>query len=310
MLKRTLQQAKRFTTETHKYNVYDFKEKYPISIDTIRKNAFQEHMGKLQPFDHYFLMPIRNWLADITTSNWINQRFKNEASDPPYLQSEFLSGAKLAIIKFFELLQKDIDMVDSDSSDSTLTNDSMSLRNVVTKRLYQDFKSHHESFKRNNLELSIRLNSLSNLKRVQNWMEFGPPERVTTTLEKGMIHSEFAPYVFWRFNPEKRKWLFREVTFEYDVSRTEVDLSQDELEPPSLQTRSELTRMGAVVGIEVLADVDITITIKENEDVWVETLRREMGFRFETTHFSGKYQGSWKIADVDNCYASGLLDIE
>jgi hypothetical protein len=253
-------------------------------------------------------MPIRNWLADITTSNWINQRFRDEPNDQPYLQGQFLKGAEVAIRRFFYLLQEDIRKpLGSEETHSS----EIALRDLVKADLYREIRYHHEQFHRLELQLEFRLNGISNFKKGENWMEFGPPSRVDSTLQKGQIHTELAPYVFWRYDPETKKWLFREVTFEYDISPKDVDLSEDELEPPPLQKRAELTRMGAVVGIDVVADIDATLIVRDPSDEskqWIESIRRPITFRFETTHFSGKYEGGWKIADVDNYFASKLLE--
>jgi hypothetical protein len=253
-------------------------------------------------------MPVRNWLADITTSNWINQRFRDKKDDPPYLQGQFLAGAKTAVRRFFQLLQEDIQ---KPVSNEEIPSSEISLQDIVKRNLYQEIRYHHEQFHHLALQLEFRLNSLSNFRRGDNWMEFGPASRVNSTLQKGQIHTELAPHVFWRYDPETKKWLFREVTFEYDISPKDVDLSEEELEPPPLQKRAELTRMGAVVGIDVIADIDATLIVKDPSDEskqWIETMRRPISFRFETTHFSGKYEGGWKIADIDNFFASKLLE--
>jgi hypothetical protein len=296
----------RYTTETPKYNIQDFKRNYPISMDSkYRTHSFTKHLRELQPLGRFLLiMPLRNWMADIISSEWINQRFKSNDSSS-YLQTEFVTGAQSAIRRFFDLLQKDI-VCDDDGDTSEIT-----LKDILTENLSAEFQHHHQQFAMNGLQLTVRLNSVTNFNRVCNWMTFGPRGRVTTTLQKGQIYTEFTPYAFWRFNPEKRKWLYSEGVFEYDVSPNDIDLTEEVLELPSLRTRSELNKMGAVVGIEVTADIDATIIVNDKHDPanqWIETIRREMNFRFESTHCSEMNQGSWKIADIDNFYASKLFD--
>ena len=41
---------------------------------------------------------------------------------------------------------------------------------------------------------------------------------------------------------------------------------------------------------------------------WQERITRPMLFRFESGHVSGKFNGEWKIADMDNFLASRLFD--
>ncbi len=68
-----------------------------------------------------------------------------------------------------------------------------------------------------------------------------------------------------------------------------------------------------MVGIDVEFDADLMITIWDaNNDASKVTIMetRPMTIRLESDHFIDKLTGFWRIADVDNYFASGLLDEE
>jgi hypothetical protein len=183
----------------------------------------------------------------------------------------------------------------------------------LTPKLYEKFKLHHQNLVAQDLHLKIDLHDLHNVRKGETFMTFGPLNRVRTTLTKAKIFNDhITPYVMWRHDRENQKWLFHEMTFEYDIDPKLVEIDEDgEIDPPTLKVRSECTRQGAVVGIEVFCDVYFTVTITDLVDKtkeWKKDVKREMCFRFESEHFAQKFKGSLKIADVDNLFASTLLE--
>ncbi|KAI8896201.1 hypothetical protein BC833DRAFT_598389 [Globomyces pollinis-pini] len=298
--------SKRFTSD--RYGLEVFTKHYPLVIkgNRPRESSYNDKTEDLQWYDKMLLVPIRTYLAEMTTRNWINLRFKEEDADAdatPYMPDEFMKGAKVALTEFFKVLPNDVNQTYGNS----LT---LKLSDITTKRLFEEFHQHHLEFQRLGLELHIKVHSLTDFEKDQTWLLFGPKERVTTTLTQAQIHTSIAPMVMWRVqNPDKNpRWLFKEMSFEYDFPKDKVVINDDgEAEPPTFSDRSEVTREGAILGIDVKANIHATISVvdKENPDsVWTSTIQRPINFRLETSHMKKRYTGSWKIADIDNLFAS------
>ena len=298
---------------TNPYSLETFKEFYPISIDgPIRDDSFAKQHETLQWYDKKIILPVRQTLANYTTDAWINARFKSDEIEEPYLPGTFLEGAKGAIKKFFALLQDDIKLTAQGNKESDSVETSR-LQKIVSLKLFDELHFHHQEIANRGLELDIRLNSISHVEKKDTWITFGNRNYVSTTLNKAQIHTTIAPLVYWRYVPGSRIFIFSELNFEYVLPATQVpgaDHLDEDLEGPTLGPRLAATREGAVLGIDVSFDADITITIKpagSEQVLWVDTLRRPLLIRLETSHFIGRYDGKWKIADLDNFYASDLF---
>ena len=285
-------------------------------------------------------------MANFTTTSWINARFKSEDEEgqEPYLPAPFLRGAKAAVKKFFFLLQEDIAI--KASSSPQVENDhgeegengaasplpDSDLKRIVSKNLYQQLSDHHAQFAKLGLSLEMRLNSISNIECKDTWISFGKPSLVSSTLNKADIHTSIAPLVYWRHVPGSKAFFFSELNFEYALPASAVpgsDNLKEDLTGPAFEPRLAATREGAVLGIDVSFDVDLTVSIYSNtlpstepgtddnkevstqsdstSPLWITTIRRPLLVRLETSHFTGRYNGGWKIADVDNFFASKLF---
>jgi hypothetical protein len=230
-------------------------------------------------------------------------RFKDSSKDDPFFPSKFLKGAESACKAFFSSLNQELGNEEKTKGHA--------LDEILSQRLYKEFKFHHQKLKDMGLRLDFKLNYLNNVRKGETFMAFGPPDRVTTTLTKAKIYNgQITPMVMWRHSNSPQKWLFHEMTFEYDIDPSLIEIDEDgDVDPPSLITRSETTRQGAVAGIMVFADVNFTLSIIDEEEPtkkWTETIERSMQFRFETEHTSKEFIRSLKIADIDNFFASTL----
>ncbi|KAJ3312479.1 hypothetical protein HDV04_003079 [Boothiomyces sp. JEL0838] len=280
-----------FTTKS--YGISDFIESYPISIEEgIRKTCFELQSAEQSVFDKAILIPLRNSLANYATTNWINRRF---GGSEDYLPETFMYGAQAGIKRFFKLLEDDINNNEGQQS----------LTDIVTMQLHDSFEYHHKSIREQGLKLKFQLHGLGGFRKGENWLTFGPEEKVKSTVLNAPIHTYIGPMVMWRFNPKRKQWLFREIAFEYYVDKNDVSITDDgEAEPPSLDLRTRLTKAGAMVGIDVICDVHATISITDESETnkWSAVIDRPMAFRFESSHFTGMFEGRWKIADVDNVF--------
>ncbi|KAJ3271731.1 hypothetical protein HDV01_006426 [Terramyces sp. JEL0728] len=262
---------------TKSYGISDFIDSYPISIEEgIRKTCYELQSGDHSAFDKAILIPIRKF-----------------GGSEDYLPEKFMYGAEAAIRRFFRLLEDDINS----------SGGQQSLSDIVTHQLNDAFKIHHDSIKEQGLKLKFQLHGLGEFRKGENWLTFGAEDKVKGTVLNAPIHTFIGPMVMWRFNPKRKQWLFREIAFEYYVDKNDVSITADgEAEPPSLELRTRLTQAGAMVGIDVTCDVHATISIADEPEtnIWKTVIDRPMVFRFETNHFTGMFEGRWKIADVDN----------
>ena len=264
---------------------------------------------------------------------WVNKRFAHPEEEgtqgQPYLPSTFLKGAKFAIKQLFDAIPKDIALMNETEEDDVEKLAEISLlKPLVSDQLLKLLCYQHRSFALTPYDLQIRLNSVSNFEKKDTWLCFGDKSIATSTLNKAPVHTEIDPLVFWRHDAEKDHFYFSELNFEYAIKSKDVkgaDNLDQELDGPLLASRMEATKKGAVLGIDVAVDVDLTVAIKEKENYiekdgesgesaagtgfkWQTTIRRPMLFRFQTTHFHGQhYTGTWKIADIDNYFASKLF---
>ncbi|KAJ3319173.1 hypothetical protein HDV06_006613 [Boothiomyces sp. JEL0866] len=277
---------------TKSYGISEFSENYPIAIDEgIRKTCFELQSAELSVIDKAVLIPLRNSLANYATTNWINRRF---GGSEDYLPEKFMYGAETAIKRFFQLLEADIN-----------DNEEQSLSDILTMQLCDSFQYHHQKIKEQGLHLKFQLHGLGGFRKGENWLTFGAEEKVKSTILNAPIHTYIGPMVMWRFNPKKKQWLFREIAFEYYVDKNDVSITDDgEAEPPTLDLRTRLTKAGAMVGIDVICDVHASISISDapGGNSWRKVIDRPMMFRFESSHFTGMFEGRWKIADVDNLF--------
>jgi hypothetical protein len=279
-----------------------FKEQYPIALNPnrARKNPFELNLQELSTME-YLSYSLLLWVQHRRSSSWINRIFRGN-NDGTYLDGEFLEGAEVAIRSFFKSLNRSFDMEKSDI-------DAPYLEDISSPELFQAFRMQHTSLQ-HNMSIDVRLNKLKGIQTGSIWHQFGPPDRVTTTLVKAPMHSLMAPTIGWRYAPENKKWLFREANLEYDLSEDEMSRRTPN-NPLRVSERDNLRRLGAIVGIDVHADVNATVFIKAKDNSsqqWVYSIDRDMVFRFQSPHIVTSCTGSWKIVDVDNYFSSELTN--
>lgn len=279
------------TSSTTPYTISTFKTDYPISLFQIRPDSYEAYSSSLEWWDSYLLIPIRKKLIGFTTTAWINMRFEDKDNVVPYMPDQFLDGAKQAVKNLFAKLY---------------IRDQAGLESIMTPELCEAFRLHHDQIENTGLELELRLNSVSKFELGQTWMCFGDKRHAKSTLKKMPIKVDLGSLVFWRHGKDQSPWLYSELNFEYALGSSPKDLNS----APSFNLRTELTRSGAIVGIEVLFDVDLTcsITSPDKTQKWTETVRRQMMVRFESTYIERKSGGNWRVADIDNFFASKLFD--
>ncbi|KAJ3338749.1 hypothetical protein HDU91_001126, partial [Kappamyces sp. JEL0680] len=294
-----------------RWGINEFIANYPIAVTGKGRESAHELLqqnerdGPVEWMDKYMILPIRARLAEVTTNQWINMRFRDDPNDPPYMPGEFLRGAEAGISAFFQSLQTEIQHPVAEHGTSTL-------KKLVTPQLYEALDRQHQLFHQNGLDLKLTLSSATNFEKKDNWMCFGDKTMATSSLNRAPIHTTVANNVLWRHQPGTKKWFFSEVNFEYAFNEHAIkqDLLED-LAPPTIAERGETTRKGACVGVDVLFDVDLTIVVqgtdgKESER-WVRAIKRPMLVRFESGHVDGRFEGSWRIADIDKYFGSKLF---
>jgi hypothetical protein len=277
-----------------------FKEQYPIAMgaNQPRQNPFHLNLQELSTFD-YLSYSLLLWVQNRRSSSWIDKIF-GQNPNSSYLETEFLGGAEMAITSFFELLNQNWNLENSDDG-------ALHIKDILSPGLYDTFKTQHSNLGEV-MNIDVRLNKLRNIRKEKIWVQFGPPDRVTTTLQKAPFHTLMAPSIGWRRDSKLEKWLFREATLEYDLDLEDMG-TKSPADPLPVSERERFRKMGAVVGVDVYADVNATVFIKSKDNVshqWVNSIARDMVFRFESPHMVTSCAGGWKIADVDNFFASKL----
>ena len=209
-----------------------------------------------------------------------------------------MSGAKRAIHVFFDGLNQDIKGQDR-------------LNRLLRPKLYEAFRYHHESFKEMGLELNFNLWGLKRGTVKNIWITFGSPDKVTSSLLPAPIKESFGSLAMLRHKKEVG-YLFREISFEYVFEPKEISFDEDGgLIIPSLSERANVARKGHIAAVDVEFFTTCVVTVNDPSDEkssWKQIVERPMLFRFETTHFKKVFNGSWRIADVDNCIASDLFE--
>ena len=235
------------------------------------------------------------------------------------MPNEFTRGCERAIPVFFNTLQdisanvkqklkakSALENTETDSNDHSKTtkdSDAATVKplKIITAALHDDLEQFiHDLYQNHGLEFKINLISVNNVKHVENHLAFG--QSLYTTLSIAPITVELAPMVYKR--KYRTGYLFKEMNFEYYIPESDAT---DE-STPTLNDRLEMTRQNVVVAIVVEANLDFNFSLeKDGESMYSEQITKNVLFRFETEPFVGREVGQFKIADVDNYFASALI---
>lgn len=271
----------------------EFQTIFPIVIKgEARQNSFQMlENPENDPWYEKLLAPYRKVMTDFASRSWVNSRFSTTGPDPPYLPNEFLKGARTAVSAFYS------------AKNFALEN---AMTPALLKALQVPLKGLEEEL---NLFMKFENPQISNMKVKETWICFGDSNRAKTTLNLAPIHTVVSesPHIYWRYNRVTKNWYYTEMNFEYCIQPSVKDVSVD-IPDPSLAQRTEATKSGAVLAIEVEFDLKAESVVYHGETPQNSFfIDRKATIRFETSHFVGKCNSKWKIADVDNFFASQLL---
>ena len=236
------------------------------------------------------------------------------------MPNEFTRGCERAIPVFFNTLQDisanvkqklkaktTLENTEADSKDHSKTtnkdSDAAKVKpsKIITAALHADLEQFiHDLYQHHGLEFKINLISVNNIKNVENHLAFGPS--MYSTLSIAPITVKLAPMVYKR--KYRTGYLFKEMNFEYYIPESDAT---DE-STPTLNDRLEMTRQNVVVAIVVEANLDFNFALeKDGNSMYSEQFTRNVLFRLETEPFVGRDVGQFKIADVDNYFASALI---
>jgi hypothetical protein len=264
-----------------------------------RPNAFTQLATQVEdPWYEKLLGPLRIAMTNYASRSWVNSRFSkgaqsiSEQQEEPYLSNEFLKGAQLAALEFYR--------------------GSISLENITTPELHSSLNDGLRVLgDTHGLKLRLTNFIISNMKVKEIWICFGDANRAKSTLNLAPIHTVVSdnPGIYWRYNRKTKNWYYTEMNFEYCIDPSVKDISQD-LPDPTLAERTKATTTGAVLGIEVEYDLKFEAVLNDRKNGELQKtfyIDRLASMRFETLHFTGKCNSKWKIADVDNYFASQVL---
>jgi hypothetical protein len=300
---------RKFTTEqsnklksNQTYNISTFLQDYPLAMGgEYRHSPTQDLVNNLNWWERTLIMPVKRSLSDSLTSAVINYNFQSSNS---YLPDEFLQGVLPATTKFFEALQHDFDGTET----------KIPLNNILKPELYNHFHHHHESIRNQGIKLQIKLNSVKDFIKGENYLSFGKASNLSGTIIHAPIYEEIGPLIYWRRNKLNGSWLLNELNFEYCFEKDEVDPVKYDGDIPSFEKRLKVVQNGSIFGIEAIGLINFTASFIGEKDgqtkrVWEKTFERDVIIRFETQHILGRNcEGRLKIADIDNFFQSSRFE--
>ncbi|KAJ3187964.1 hypothetical protein HDU85_006357 [Gaertneriomyces sp. JEL0708] len=227
------------------------------------------------------------------SKGWMQSRFAtDDATQPPYFPEMFSEGARFAFTSLIQRLSK--------WDGSSLDND---LNKLLTPALYSRFKAKHEELDAQGLMMEFQLEAdLATPDVGEVWLTFGPASMVRSTVMGGTVVKWFNPLGFVRQLPNKKdSYLFREVVFEFALDGE--DMPGGPKVAPAMPLRAQAIKQGQIVGVDVTIDTKLRITVREKTNPTVivseKFVDRPVALRFDSSHFTEKMDGEWRVADID-----------
>ncbi|KAL2913148.1 hypothetical protein HK105_207389 [Polyrhizophydium stewartii] len=290
----------------------EFRAGYPLRLDADgpRTSSAERLLVGAGWQETNVMVPLRRWLARLAAKGWINTKLKTSAAaalDPAaeYIPDGFLAGAEAAIPLLLAELSRDT-LPPAVAAPSRL-------KALLKPPLFADFDAHHAALRDMGLALAVDVKSVADCNIHDIWITFGPKTHAKSTLIRAPLVEDLGSMAIVRKSASSV--LFREVTFEYAMDPDEMKPDdQGGYLSPSVAARSKSMQLGSVVGIDVLANVNLRLSISKapaslNEEpkaLWSQRISRPMLVRFEADHCSDDFDPSWRVADMDNMIASSL----
>ncbi|KAI8916461.1 hypothetical protein BC831DRAFT_486789 [Entophlyctis helioformis] len=311
------------------YTLQTFKDTYPLAMaaSRFRAPATDSLLEGAQWWESQFLIPIRRTLSNLAGKGWLNGRLTDTSAEAEkdsagndmdlYIPDQFIAGATSGITALFRMLS---------------TPPSPAWHRLLKPELQATLIRHASALHSHGLRPTLTLVSLDNVAVRDIWFTFGDGDVVTTTLNRAPVVETFGALSVLRKTRLGGQpiALYREVGFEYAMERGDYETDDDgKLVAPPIAVRGRMIKKGQVVGIDVVADAEIDVTISrvgstDNADgagnadadgdardatVWTRTIKRPILVRFETDHFMQELpETGWRIADIDNWRASKMYD--
>ncbi|KAI9206615.1 uncharacterized protein BJ171DRAFT_15477 [Polychytrium aggregatum] len=268
------------------------------SFEPPRKpKALAESNPLLSFIERNGLNPLKRFMSKATTLRVGNRHFSDsEQLEDQYFPEKFLKGAVGCLPQIGQAL-------------SDWSGQGHQASSLFAPALYRKLQACHHGFDQMDLVAEISIQPLGEGDIRDSWIVFGSRETASSTLQHGPLVKRFDSMTYSRkIDSDPSHIIYREVTLEFVLNANEYDGGR----LPELELKLEQMKKGSTLGVDLVTTVDLECVFRiksTGELAYQAKSRRPFWVRFESGYFgqAEKWDGQWKIADLDNYFVSKIV---